>query len=365
MNPPRTGHIPALDLPPVRRRVRLEEATVHRLSIRMTLPLLLAALALAGCGKQPGEISRSVTAPGPSGGGAGAEEAAVASTMSEAPEMVEDGLMESPMASDLGSGLVAGDAASALIRPVRFWRNIERVERNFEIAFADTDSTGRPTTAHVVVHKRLLGSFNILAGDPPSDPVVTGEDPRFPPRDTTLRLVRKRLDDHWVRRVLLKRVPPPPPPSGDGLAHDGAHARWRIAATSGVKVTSRDAETRIESLRIQSGPLDTTVTDPLALFRLRRLLHFIADEPVLLTVTTLRNDDVVLFHRGDGRHRFVNNGDKTYSARFRPGLWRGVQHLGVNALSKGTLFDDALPYDSQAWILPFVVAPTLLAEFVP
>ena len=34
----------------------------------------------------------------------------------------------------------------------------------------------------------------------------------------------------------------------------------------------------------------------------------------------------------------------------------GLRHLAVNALSHGTLFDDALPYDSKAWALPFVVA---------
>jgi hypothetical protein len=33
----------------------------------------------------------------------------------------------------------------------------------------------------------------------------------------------------------------------------------------------------------------------------------------------------------------------------------GLRHLAVNALSHGTLFDDALPYDSKAWALPFRV----------
>jgi hypothetical protein len=39
--------------------------------------------------------------------------------------------------------------------------------------------------------------------------------------------------------------------------------------------------------------------------------------------------------------------------------------VGVNALSSGTLFDDQAPYDSKAWIVPCVVNPTELAEFIP
>jgi hypothetical protein len=42
-----------------------------------------------------------------------------------------------------------------------------------------------------------------------------------------------------------------------------------------------------------------------------------------------------------------------------------VHHLGVNALSHGTLFDDAAPYDSKVWIFPFVMKPTELAEHMP
>lgn len=334
------------------------------LRIRIILPLLLVA-ALAGCSQQGGPASSNVTGPGGSTGSA-AEQAEVAATLSDAPQYVEDGLMEDPSQMDFSSVAAPSGGVTAMIRPVRFWRNIQRVERNFEFAFADTDSTGRPTTALVTIHKHLFGTFNILAGDP-VEAGVTTDGPT--PRDTTLHLVQKPLADHWVRRVLLKRVPPPPPGDGDvaNVSSDvgDSRPRWRIAATSGVDVTSRSATTRILSLRVQAGPLDTTITDPLALFRLRQVMRFPAQTPVEITVTTERNDDVVLFYRGLMRFRFRNNGDNTYSARFDSGLFRGIQHLGVNALSNGTLFDDAAPYDSKAWILPFVVTPETLAQYVP
>jgi len=339
---------------------------VPRLNVRTTLPLLLLVAALAGCAKNGSEPSNSITNPtGSPSGGAAVEEAAVAATLSGTPELIEDGLMESEAETDLAASAIAGDMGSALIRPLRFWRRIENVERRFEFAFADTDTTGRPTTVIVTAHKRMLGSFNILAGRPAGEPVVdaAGEE-GTPPRDTTLRLVRKRLDDHWVRRVLLKRVPPPPPGDGE-VANADRRVMWRVAATSGVKVTSRDARTNIRGVRVQAGPLDTTITNPLELFRLRRMLHLPADARVMLTVTTDRNDDVVVLYRGDGRFRFRNNGDNTYSGGFHTGWLRGVHHFGVNALSHGTLFDDAAPYDSEAWAFPYVVAPTLMAELVP
>ena len=66
-------------------------------------------------------------------------------------------------ASPAGASLRASSAAA--VRPLTFWRQIRSVERRFEFAFADTDSTGRPTTCVVTVHQHILGTFNLLVGD--------------------------------------------------------------------------------------------------------------------------------------------------------------------------------------------------------
>ncbi len=306
-----------------------------KLARRIAFAAPLLVLLLAGCGK-----SGEVLAPSPTSGSA--EQTAVSDELARHPELVEEGMYESQDQSAVEPAKLSGGAGvAAPIDPLFFWRQINHVERAFEFSFGDTDSTGQPTTAVVTVHKRLSGWFN----------VVTKEStPEGQP--TEGRVIQKPLDDHWVRRLLLKRVRTP----------DAEFRPWRIAATSGVKITSRDAATRIESLRVQSGTLDTTLTDPLAFFRLRRLLKFEPDADVTLTVTTLRNDDVVVLYLRDRRFRFHNNGDNTYSATWKAPALDGVRHFGVNALSHGTLFDDQAPYDSQAWILPYIVVPTELAD---
>ena len=311
--------------------------------IALILPLIVALT--TGC-------SRQETLSGPQDPGTtGSDQGEVASALASEPSYVGDEVSESPDRTSLeapssassGAGTFSAESA---IRPLAFWREIRSVERKFEFAFRDTDATGHPTTAVVTAHRFMLGSFNILVGD---------EVPEGSPPES--HVIRKRLADHAVRRLLLKRVP-----VSDATSDRRA---WRIVATSGVKITSRGAVTRIESLRVQSGPLDTTITDPLAFFRLRAMIKLDPLADVTLTATTLRNDDVVLLHLRDHRVRFHNNGDNTYSARFRVPDRTGLHHVGVNALSNGTLFDDVAPYDSQSWIEPYIVHPLELAEGTP
>lgn len=305
-----------------------------RLRLTPILALALLGGTLAGCG------GSNMAGPGPSS--SGSEESQVAAEVSRQPDLVDDGLADNADQTTLG----APDGAATLINPLTYWRTILDVDRTFEFAFADTDSTGRPTTAIVTIHKKLSGRFNILAGVPGSDGT---------PIDSATHVIHKPLVDHWVRRVLLRRV----------AISERGDVRWRFAATSGVKVTSRGAVTHIVSLRVQDGGLDTTITDPLAFIRLRRILKIEPGTAVTLTVTTERNDDVVVLMHRDRRFRFHNNGDNTYTGTWRAGLFTDrVRHFGVNALSNGTLFDDQAPYDSQAWILPYVLAPTELPEYV-
>jgi hypothetical protein len=167
--------------------------------------------------------------------------------------------------------------------------------------------------------------------------------------------VRKPLDDLWLRRFLMKRV----------AVGQGGEARWKLAAATPVEVTSKDATTQITSVRLQTGSRDTTLSDPTAFIYLRRVLRFSSEDTVTVTVTTPRTDDVVLLYRWDRRERLTGNGDGTYTGKFRVGLFDGWRHFGVNALSHGTLFDDAAPYDSKAWIFPYVIVGGPEVDYLP
>jgi|KBSSwiStaDraftv2_1062776.scaffolds.fasta_scaffold26022_4 hypothetical protein len=306
------------------------------LTLNLFAAALLAAALLSGCsdnGTEPEAPAQDTTS-----------QADLLEDMLPATSLIEEGLFADPTETALaGTAPGSEQAVSSPIQPLRFWRNITDIRRSYEFAFADSDSAGRPLTAIVTIHKRLAGTFNIVP-----EPANEG-DPRT--------VIRKELRDHWVRRVKLRRVRP----KIDLEARD----RWRVAAVSGVKVTSRDATSEIASVHVESGAIDTVITEPLAFFNLRRILRFDDGADVTLTVTTGRSDDVVLLYRSGHREKMANNGDNTYTATFPAGDLEGWRHFGVNALSHGTLYDDELPYDSKAWILPYVVASTPEVETIP
>jgi hypothetical protein len=303
----------------------------------LALALLLTSLSLVGCSKNQTPTSPLTGAPGDP-----ATQAQVLSTLAAAPSAVEDGLADAATVASFD----ATTGTLAAIQPLRFWRNITHVERTFDVVMNDS------VTATVTVHKTLTGTFNILTG----------------PADSAMTVVHKPLEDHWTRQVMLKRIAPDGDGDDgrDGVTHHG-DKEWRVAATSGVDVKSAGVTTQIISVRIQSGPIDTTITDPLAFERLRKVVHFSPDTTVTITVTTSRNNDVVVFQRADRRTRLTNNGDNTYSGTWRTGyrFW-GLSHFGVNALSNGTLFDDQAPYDSEMWIFPYSLVPeNQCAEYLP
>ena len=334
-------------------------------SVRLALILAgLTALLLSGCGKKN---PTSLNNPGGSSGSA-ADQAAVSGTVAATPSLVDDGLME---ASDQALFSAPAGSASA-IRPLRYWRRITGIRRTFEFAFSDTDTTGRPMRAVVTVHKVLSGTFNVAFDATPAD--TTQFD--------TLGVVHKPLHDQWTRRILLSRVHKMSDGdmamgSGPEDGHNGQHEdQWKVSGISAADVRSFDPAqstsgdrafgvTKIQSLRIQSSTLDTTITDPLQFIMLRRIHSFGPSDEVTLTATTATNTDVVMLMRTGMRRRFTNNGDNTYTLVWHTSAEDGIHHFGVNALSKGSVFDDQSPYDSNAWIFPYVIRPNVCADYMP
>src|SRR5262245_5329220 len=166
----------------------------HRL--RLTL-VVLAALALAGCGRTSAPVQAT-------GGVTGSDDAQVASAIAGNPDAVNEDVYQQssePQPLEQGGGLAA-------IRPLQFWRTITEVQSAIDTQFGPPGPDGRPTTALVTIHRRLLGTFNIAAL------AVT-------PDDTTREVVHKPLEDLWARQVALVRVITAEYPDG----------RWRLAGT--------------------------------------------------------------------------------------------------------------------------------------
>ena len=287
-----------------------------------TLVALSIALALTGCSKSTSPTSGTVGS---------ADQLAVTSAAISTSGIVSDSLLDSTMPISSFSATPAPGGALAAIWPLYWWRTIRTVNTSFTYAFSDSDSTGRPRQADVVVTRHILGTLHVwkeLTTD------STHAD--------TSNVVRKPIDDTWVRYVRLRRM------AGAGATENA----WRVTAASLAKVNSPNTTEQIQSVRLQATGLDTTVTDPAALWHFNQLFHMLAGDSVTVTATTSHPDDVVLCYWHDRRERFHNNGDGTYSYRLRlPLLERGGERfIGVNALSHGTLFDDTLPYDSMAWV---------------
>jgi len=291
--------------------------------LRPLLPLF-AALALAGCGRSTAPVQSAAGSSAP----AGSDQQQVATVLANNPQYVNEDAWQSsnPQTFD-GAGYAA-------IRPLRFWRTITSATRTDDTQFGDPDSAGHPTLALVTVHRELMGQLNIVAGS-------------VDPTDTTRHLVQKPLDDLWSRKLVLRR----------GLDPRDGRVRWHLVGTSGVEVHTQGGSTHIASVRIQSGDLDTTITDPLELHRLMRVVLVEPGQPVTLTATTGNASDVVLFYGYDMRRRFKGNGDGTFTFTFPAGRSPGLHNFGVDALSNGTLLDDQAPYDANAWIFPFVTDP--------
>jgi hypothetical protein len=195
----------------------------------------------------------------------------------------------------------------------------------------------------VTVTNHMRGMFNILKSLPSDSAHVDSNN-----------VVQKPLDDTWVRNVRLARV----------HMGDSAHTEWHVVAVSGAVVTSAGATSSISSVRVQSTGLDTTITDPLQLWTLERSFQVASGDSVTITAATSRADDVVLIYWHDHRERFRNNGDGTYTFTLHVADGdSGYRWFGVNALSRGTLYDDALPYDSKAWVMHCFVGQRPTGEY--
>lgn len=325
-------------------------------SIALLAPLA-GLLVLAGCGQQS-PTANSLNDPA-------AQYASPAGVQSQTQAMPDEfetttyddgGGAKSDM-TDPSFALVQGGAQTdAAITPAFWFRQIRTHDRHIDVQFERPDSM--TVLARVHITDRLTGTFNVVTRPDTIDGQITERSwIKKPLADTAVRnavFARRKMNDTDPTDEAEDRA--------DGF-RDG-WSPWRLVATSGVEISSDGGTRAIQSVRLQSGDVDVTVTDPLALVRRPDLTRIPPGAPVHVTAVTGDPTDVVVLYARWGRMRMrpgANPGE--FEGRFLAPADGGLRHIAVNALSHGTLFEDNGPYDSKAWGIPFVVgAPAIAAQ---
>jgi hypothetical protein len=248
----------------------------------------------------------------------------------------------------------------AAVTPVRWGRFISSVTRTVTTTVQPGD-----TIAVAKIEKTIVGTLKIRALTGAGDTVT----------------IEKPYTNSATRNVIFKRV-------------DSSRARywlnWKPVATSLVQggTIAPNNTLTITKLVVNLPSGDTvTVTDPTGYFLRYRWLKLFkggkTDVPELtggqavklaVTVVSASADtDLVALRLGfDNGHQKrvrlalasqVNNGDGTYTRVFEVSrtspvymhFHRGAFHLGIEAATKATLFDDAAPYIVSWWGLPYRV----------
>ncbi len=247
-----------------------------------------------------------------------------------------------------------GNQTEAAILPAFWFRLIRSHERRFTIEFEHPDTL--TVVAKVKVVDRLLGTFNVITKPETTEAGITER-----------AWIKKPLADRGVRNAVFvrHRMRGDDPAQVTEDREDGFHdgwSPWRLAAISSHEITSDGGTRVLESVRIQAGTVDVTITDPLVPVRRGDLPRIPPGTPVHVVATTLDPTDVLVLYARWGRMRMRPTGvPGQFEGRFLAPSQGGVRHIAVNTLSHGTLYDDALPYDSKAWGIPFVVGEPAVA----
>ena len=221
-------------------------------------------------------------------------------------------------------------ASLAPINTHRWKRELLSLDKTVEIVIEKPD--GEPATADVTVSAEATGLLHLLACSADS-----------------LEHLTKDFDDAGSRRMFFEQV------RLNRLT--ARHRGWKLAALSGVDIASANTTRTINSVRIQSGDLDETITNVTDLVRIEDLLRIPAGSEVAITVDTGDASDQVFLHVRH-RHRraqLESNDDGTFSGKFWTGDRAGPRHIVVDVLSEGTLLDDEAPYDNRAWGYTYLV----------
>jgi hypothetical protein len=245
------------------------------------------------------------------------------------------------------------------IRPLRWARFIRNFARNVVLDSVTTDSL-----AYVTVTKTWEGSILIAAAYNDTSTVP----------DT---VIRKPFTSQATKRFIFRRI-------GNTAI---VWRNWRRVAVSlvdgGTTSSTAISISRLALLFNRAGVPDSiVVTDPNSTFLrfprafgipARELPDLVGGQEAIMRVTVVSADpdtDIVVLRYGfssDGMHRrrirlhFVSESfdgsvyTRVYQRRYLMHFQRGVFCAAVDAVTHGTLFDDAAPVSTAFWGIPYVV----------
>ncbi|HYW68124.1 MAG TPA: hypothetical protein VE960_00825 [bacterium] len=218
------------------------------------------------------------------------------------------------------------------IDPLTFWREVteRQVVRDVQI----DEATG---TAEVTIYKEIWGTLNIVDED-----MVEYEKP---------------MHHEGVRYATFQRNEDVEAPdmTGSGYAHRHRRGRWTLTAISGLVANSVETLTmNIDSIRVQSATVDTTITDPSALMDVPEdIACFEMGEEVTVTVSGPPEDAILFLHTRQHRSPLQ------YDGGVFVGSWvvahEGIHCAGVQALAHDSIYDSEYPDDSLIWAMPYEV----------
>ncbi len=241
------------------------------------------------------------------------------------------------------------------IHPIRWARFIRNIQRSVQL-----DSVTADSLAYVTVTKTFNGVLVILA--------------RYD--STTIDTVRKDFTSQSKKRIIFKKI-----------ANDRVIWRnWRPVAVSLIDGGTTSSEAiniaQLELVYFNAGVRDSLViNDPLStFFRIRRhrdingmdVPDFTGGQEARMFATVVSaspdTDHVVLRYgfTPDGRRRRIRlhlisesfdgtNYTRVYTRAFNMHFHRGVFAAAVDAMTHGTLFDDAEPVSTSFWGVPYMV----------
>lgn len=201
-------------------------------------------------------------------------------------------------------------------------------------------------SAYVAWELHNTGYFNIFAWDPDSG--QAGE----------WVFVKKNLDETVRLSAIFKRT---------GQTGD-PYRGWDLYAISGAWATSEPAGFRtvnIDSLRIESTSYpDTVFTTPLEVTPILQTLTFAPGETVTLSLYSNDADARVFLHivRDESPYHIripftYNNNNGSYTGTWNVELIPAVRLAVFDIIHKNTLEDDVYQYDSNVWLLFYLVHP--------